>query len=332
MTHLNLKLPDLPEKLKSYFMEETPTKNVQEEAATATATEVPGTEIIPEQSVTPTAGRVFAAILNGLGVGLLLGLLLGLAVSPVVSGVIGTLSSILVILLGLNDKHLSTLKSLRIGSFGIFAVAGILFGIYIRTNDALSPTTTDLKTEYREAGFSKDQALYYTALEKFDYVPVGWFGTSERDTLAMATTDKSGKSVLFSSHVDLDQCATLNTADRTFPREEILYTFEAAGGVWQELATSMPEDMPDQAYVDGLLGIRDSFCELGGSGKVEVKGSETLNSLDASASATEIRQALKDSGGNWTAILENTEQKIPPKYQPAFYLTVIKIFSHEKVN
>ena len=38
--------------------------------------------------------NITAAILNGMGVGLLLGLLLGLAVSPVVSGIIGTLSSL----------------------------------------------------------------------------------------------------------------------------------------------------------------------------------------------------------------------------------------------
>lgn len=287
------------------------------------------TPLADHQTEILSSWRIFSAILNGLGVGLLLGLMLGLAVSAVVSGVIGTLSSILVVLLGLNDKHITTLKSLRIGSFGVFAVAGILFGVYIRTTDALSKSTNELKDEFISAGFSKDQALYYVALKKFKYVPVGWFGTSLADTAAMSTTDNFDKSVLFSSDVDLSQCRILNTADSTFPKSEIFNTFQAAGGVWEKLAIALEPELPGQVYVDGLLGIRDSFCALGSSGNLTVEGTPGISGLSTANDTDEILSVLQKAGGNWLIILENTKQKIPDKYQSKFYLTVIKTLSNE---
>ncbi len=284
----------------------------------------------PEIKASPI--RIFAAIFNGLGVGLILGVLLGLAVSPVVSGVIGTLSSILLILLGLNDKQMTIIKSLRIGSFGIFAVAGIILGLYMRNNDSLAPTTTDLKDEYRASGFTEQQALYYVALKKFKYVPVGWFGTSIADTVAMSTTDDHDKTVLFSSDVDLDACRILNTADSTFPKEEIYNTFEAAGGVWEKLAVSLEPELPGQVYVDGLLGIRDSFCTLGTEGKTSIEGNAGLSKLTKTNSSTQIKLAMRNSGSVWKSIADNTEQKIPENYQVKFYLIVIKILSNENNN
>ena len=326
MQGLNLKTQDILDKLKSAFMEDSKTNNPGTEA---TGHETGALQTTPKPV---TSGSVFAAVLNGLGVGLLLGILLGLAVSPVVSGVIGTLSSILVVLLGLNDKHITTLKSLRIGSFGVFAVAGVLLGMYIRVSEPLAPSTIDMKNEYTKAGYTDDQALYYVALKKFDYVPVGWFGTSEKDTLAMSKTDQSDKSVLFSSEMDLDVCENLNVADNTFPREEIYYTFEDAGGMWKKLAAAMPEDLPDQVYVDGLLGIRDSFCAYGSQGKATVEGSEKLAALTRQNSADEITDALSEAGGAWESILNNTEQKIPSEHQVSFYLTVINILNDEESN
>ncbi|MCF8365504.1 MAG: hypothetical protein K9H16_06975 [Bacteroidales bacterium] len=323
-------------KLKSWFMESTNAINKQPESDPADSSGS-SSESSEPRAADPyekklTSMRFFTAVLNGLGVGLLLGVLLGLAVSPVVSGVIGTLSSILLILLGLNDKQMTTIKSLRIGTFGIFAVVGIILGMYIRTTDALSYTTTELKDEYMRSGFSKDQALYYVALKKFKYVPVGWFGTSVADTAAMSTTDNHDQSVLFSSDVDLSQCRILNTSDATFPKDEIFNTFEAAGGVWEKLAVELEPEIPGQAYVDGLLGIRDSFCALGSSGEMTIEGNPELSKLSDANSSDEIKNVMRNSGQGWNAIAANTENKIPNEYQVKFYLTVIKILSNEKDN
>ncbi len=280
----------------------------------------------------PRSMEVFSALLNGLGVGLLLGLLLGLAVSPVVSAVIGTLSSILLVLLGLNDKHLSTLKSLRIGAFGVFAAAGILFGMYIRVNDALAPSPVQLKESYMKSGFTKQQALYYTALKKFKFVPVGWFGTSAADTTAMALTNHYDQSVLFASEVDLGACRVLNTADATFPKSELVNNFESAGGVWKQLALALDPILPDQVYVDAMLGLRDSFCKRGASGSVQMEVDGEMAQLTDDSDIEIIKLTMRDAGKNWAPIVANTENKIPVQYQPQFYLTLIKIYGDEAKN
>jgi hypothetical protein len=333
MSDLNRVLDTLSEKIKGSFLENTNSSSMEKKDTRVEEKEPPtsGDELYTPVKMPAKVGRVqiFAALLNGLGVGLLLGILLGLAVSPVVSAVIGTLSSILLVLLGLNDKHLSTLKSLRIGAFGIFAAAGIILGMYIRVNDALAPSPVQLKESYMESGFTKQQALYYTALKKFKYVPLGWFGTSAADTVARSLSDNYDKSVLFASKVNLGACRVLNDADATFPKSELLYTFEAAGGVWEALATAIKPILPDQIFVDAMLGLRDSFCKRGASGIIEMTVDAKLAQLSEDTDLEIIKKTMHDSGANWTAIIDNTENKIPVQYQSQFYLTIIKIYGDE---
>jgi hypothetical protein len=281
----------------------------------------------PASKTTPL--ELVVALTNGLGVGLLLGVLLGLAVSPVVSGMIGTLSSLLVVLLGLNDKYLTVVKSLRIGSFGIFAVAGILLGMHIRTHDALSPSATDLMREYTDAGFDSSEAKYYVALKVFEYVPVGWFGTNVADTIALSQTTKSHKSVLFSSEVNVAQCNFLTSAQRNWKKSKVMKSFKMAGGTWAELALGLEPEMPDQVLIDGLLALRDSFCGLGKSGKVKIISSGELLNLTQNNSLQEFAEAMQSSDENWRVILENTKNVIPDKNQKKFYLIIIKTFTDE---
>ena len=64
---------------------------------------------------------------------LFLDFLLGLPVLPGCKWVIGTISSLLAILIGLNEKFLDPVKKAsRIGAFGLFSVVGIVLGLYIR--------------------------------------------------------------------------------------------------------------------------------------------------------------------------------------------------------
>jgi len=274
--------------------------------------------------------RIIAAILNGLGVGLLLGVLLGLAVSPVVSGVIGTLSSLLVILLGLNDKYLTVVKSFRIGAFGLFAVGGILLGMYIRTHDALSPSTSNLKEEYTKTGFSEKQALYYVARQVFEYVPVGWFGTAVVDTIAFTQKNNSHKSVLFSSEVNAGQCNYLMSAERDWKKSKVMKSFKMAEGTWKELAIGLEPELPDQVLIDGLLALRDSFCGLGKKGKVKIESSEELLKLTEDSNMEDFTRAMQKSDENWQIILENTKDVIPKENKKNFYLQIIKTFTDEK--
>ncbi|MCF8379088.1 MAG: hypothetical protein K9H49_05885 [Bacteroidales bacterium] len=331
MKTLKSYLNEVSEKLKPLYMENDAMAretlgNDNESGGTASKP----TEI-PAKSKANTSS-VLAAIFNGLGVGLLLGLLLGLAVSPVVSGIIGTLSSLLVILLGLNDKYMGIVKSVRIGSFGFFTVAGIILGMYIRTNNALSPTTTDLKEEYIKSGFEENEALYFTAQKTFDYVPVGWFGTTAADSVGNKNKNKETRSHLFSSKVDVSQCSILKSADREFPRSEIIYSYEAAGGLWKDLALTFGKELPDQVYVDALLAIRDGFCGLGKSGIIDIKSTYEIKQLNSANSLSDIKNTLIKAGGEWPVIFESIQDKIPEEYQKQTLLQLIKILTDEKAN
>lgn len=316
---------------------------MDDEQTSAPGNDEPGNEpvIITETERRPGGLRLTAAILNGMGVGLLLGLLLGLAVSPVVSGIIGTLSSLLVVLLGLNDKYLTIVKGLRIGAFGLFAVAGIVLGIYIRAHNLLSPTTVDLRTEYRAAGFDSTQSLYYVARRVFNYVPPGWFGTDANPTAqanganatAQAATSDPGNmaafshsSVLFSSTVDARACDFLQSAKADWPASEIINSFSSAGGTWEELALNLNKTLPEITFVPAMLTLRDSFCQLEYSGDITIQNTLQVNQLNDSNTLDEITSALKSSGESWQRIVKNTLPVVPKDQQKQFYLSLIQIF------
>jgi hypothetical protein len=116
------------------------------------------------------------ALYSGAGIGLLIliGVLMGLAVSPTVGIIIGALASSLAILLGLNDKHFSDAKAIRIGSFGFACVLGALMGIFIRTNSVLAPDVKAQFEKYLEVGFTNEQALDFIAYERFGILNKEW--------------------------------------------------------------------------------------------------------------------------------------------------------------
>lgn len=149
-------------------------------------------DLIPDGKAhqNPSRFQGYAAIFNGLGIGLFLGLLLGLSVSPVVSGVIGTISSLLAILIGLNEKFLNPIKSLRIGSFGLFSVIGILLGLYIRANDPFAPSLTGKMRTYTDIGYSEIEARgFVTGFIKAD-----------------STLAKRQANVLYSAEFKIEAC------------------------------------------------------------------------------------------------------------------------------
>ena len=123
-----------------------------------------------QQPGTPLAASVFA----GIGIGLMVGLLLGLANpplgegKPIVAIFIGAVGAVLAALLGLNDRHFSTAKALRIGAFGIAVVVAAPTGIFVRDHQLLapnlpsspsSPSLAERKQEYMSLGYKEEVAL-----------------------------------------------------------------------------------------------------------------------------------------------------------------------------
>lgn len=367
MSYILTKLKDIFEKVKPVLMSETihdsgivmPDPENKPENMEMPA--IAGAEIQADQpSGSPQAGtlNIMTALLNGAGVGLLLGTLLGLSISPVVSGVIGTLSGLLAVLLGISEKYMSPLKSVRIGAFGFFCVAGILLGMYIRINKGLLPSRQKMMTEYVAVGFSQQEARDFIAYREFGLIPSAWTGqkpedphgakqpfpTDTNDVITQvpesqpaikvsarqfanpAQTGAELNNVLYSSEINATECYKLNLANSSQPVSVIKNTFARAGGTWKELAVDLHIGMPDSIYIQALFAIRDCFCQTGQSGMVKVSMNETIRKAGDSQSLEQIKKLLSDAGGTWKTIGEKIGSEIPVGYQKSLLLAIIKIF------
>jgi hypothetical protein len=92
-------------------------------------------------------GSTAADALAGIGLGLMLGTIVGLTTTPVVAGLVGGITSLLAVFLGLDggggEGKLASiarvqLNAVRIGCFGLAAVAGFGIGLYVRINNPLA--------------------------------------------------------------------------------------------------------------------------------------------------------------------------------------------------
>jgi len=246
---------------------------------------------------------------SGSGIGLLIGVLMGIAVSPTVGVIIGTLSSTLAVLLGLNDKHFSNAKAIRIGSFGFACVIGVFLGIFLRTHNVLSPSVKDMKEEYTNVKFTEKQALDFIAYKEFGILNKDWkMAASSGDTSSGKGKISTGNlaqikhaGVLFAAHVNMDACDELINTDEQLSTEQVINNFKLTGGFWKNLAISAEKklDVKDQKVI--LLAIMDETCS---AESAKVKDSECVNLGDISE-GTPLKNIIKsfsDVGGIWKAL------------------------------
>jgi len=319
MLNIPVLLNTLLNKAKSLVMEELNPELANSQSMPESVTNEPSevTQNITDTQPTPvkkiTLLNGISAIFNGLGIGLLLGILLGLSISPVVSIVIATLSSLLAVLIGLNEKYLDPLKSIRIGAFGLFAVAGILLGLYMRANDPFAPSLLEKKNEYVKIGYSDAEArAFITKAVEADT------GKTRREA-----------NVLYSSTVDAGACDLLVYANESQPAGEIVNTFKEAGGTWKELAEAFRTDLPEAIVGKSLLTMRDCFCSLASSGEIKMPNLREVGKLNLGDSPDRIEQVLASSGDNWQAIVNKVRENIPENYRKDLYLSIIYVLSHE---
>ncbi len=279
---------------------EDTTEETQEEAVVAIASE----------TATITPFKIFAAIFNGVGVGILLGLLLGLAVSPVVSGFIGALSSILGLLLGLSEKLLSPVKSIRIGAFGLSCVGGILLGIFIRTNNFLSPELSSLKAEYISLGYSEKEALSFIAFQEFGLADSEWVGGTEN------TAEEEE-----SQEVENGEATQLTEAEN---EETEIQATDKDGNASVNKASHIPEkseeEKPEVKTVSNSGGrtllntesstVQNRRASVLFSSDVDVDQCYILDMADASMDANEIVNSFEMAGDTWGTIAKNLQKNI----------------------
>ncbi|SEJ74826.1 hypothetical protein SAMN05192553_11112 [Cyclobacterium xiamenense] len=261
-------------------------------------------DLLPEAGY--RAGRLqgLTAVFNGLGIGLFLGLLMGLSVSPVVSGVIGTITSLLAVLIGLNEKFLDPVKSLRIGSFGLFSAVGILLGLYIRSNDPFAPSLSDKMQEYLEIGYSPEEAkVLVTNFIRAD------------SSLAIRQAN-----VLYSDEISITACDLLVYADPSTPASEVFNTFETAGGLWAKVATSFRNGLSEGDSKTALLLLRDGLCAGNGQGAQTLgipKGIQTEQELPA------LEQQLRGLDAPWPDIVRLMEENFPAATRQQIYSRLV---------
>lgn len=254
----------------------------------------------------PSTSEKVAAIFNGLGVGILLGLLLGLAVSPVVSGIIGTLSSLLAVLLGLNEKFLSPIKSFRVGAFGFSSVVGILLGMYIRTHNLLSPDLHVLKQQYLELGYTDEEALDFISFQEFGLVPDHWsFGgasvveeTVINEEPKTETIDSLKQEIINDKEVSANDTQTKKTTSRVVP-------------------TNLPQTRRASVLYASELNTADCYM---------------LAYVDESTAVSEMISAFEVVGGSWKTLAKNLEKELKSDALKTSLLICKESFCGDKSN
>ncbi|MBK6345393.1 MAG: hypothetical protein IPF68_05560 [Bacteroidales bacterium] len=196
-----------------------------------------------------------ATVLSGIGMGLLLGIIMGLSVSEVVKVIMGVLTAILGTFLGfdkrsfagmdaeeyLKEKHNSLFTALRAGWFGLAVVAGILSGMWIRTNEVFTPSVKWSVQQWTDAGYDADYARKLVTYQRFAINPkTGELGPETELT-------KGARSSLFSSKQAQELCGSTDPDlwdnNWAFARQSLLdLEIEALVPVVNGIEINVPED------------------------------------------------------------------------------------------
>lgn len=254
--------------------------------------------------------NAFSAVFNGLGIGLLLGILLSTTLSPVVSGVIATVSSLLAVLIGLNEKYLDPVKSLRIGSFGLFTVVGIIAGLYLRANNPFAPTLKDKMEEYKSIGFSDEEARNLI------------MGFIKSDT----SKAQREASLLYSTKLASSDCDILESMNAETPLDEMVNTFKTTGGIWRKFADTFESGLPDELRGKSLLLVKNSFCNYSSSEPLQISNTEKIKAIDPNGPIEKIESQFSDSGENWKNLVQNAQNQFSEADRVLLYRAIIQVF------
>lgn len=160
-----------------------------------------------------------ATVLSGIGMGLLLGLIMGLSVSEVVKVIMGTLTALLGAFLGFDkrsftgmsaddyqkDQQNALFTALRAGWFGFAVVAGILFGMWIRTHEVFTLSVNKSVQQWTDAGYDAEYARKLVTYQRLAINPTtGVVG-------ATTEVQRAHQSNLFSAEQTQSLCAAIDT-------------------------------------------------------------------------------------------------------------------------
>ena len=117
--------------------------------------------------------------LGTIGFSIFIGLLMGLSSAPVVGVVVGILAGLIGLVVGAGkgsaqEKIQNTSPNYTLlGLFGLFAMVGVLAGLYIRTTDPWGKSLSENKAEWVDLGLSEAKALELVIFQTTGLVPQG---------------------------------------------------------------------------------------------------------------------------------------------------------------
>lgn len=223
----------------------------------------------------PPGRRSAAAdLLSGLGIGLLLGIVVGLSTTPVVAVVVGALTSLLAALLGLGGSSpadpakptlLNTmqLNGLRIGSFGLAAVAGVFIGLYVRINNPLAESPKAQLARW-DAAFPDNPTLARQMMiyERHRLVPGALKLDQDFGTAVTAAAGPDTRSaVLFSNLQGKALCRDLAPTEYGNDTAKLLRAWGDVGKPLSDLAEAVGA-LPADQRAPALAGAHALLCGL----------------------------------------------------------------------
>lgn len=235
------------------------------------------TETAYERGAEPTHTSLAASVFAGVGIGLMVGLMLGLAApagdgKSTVAIFVGAVGAALAVLLGLNDRHFSVAKALRIGSFGLAVVIAAPIGIFVRSHDVLAPTAPSLAEKKTEL-----EALGYKEPRVFELLKASIGQPGEISETA--ATLKSSRSGLHSTETSDEICDRLRWEKPDSDSSDVIETWwawfdDGSEGEsdeekkWTPLLAAVEKSMSHPSQKNLLFIARDTDCgfsEFGGT-------------------------------------------------------------------
>ncbi|MGB5290096.1 MAG: hypothetical protein WBN41_01430 [Lysobacterales bacterium] len=278
------------------------------------------------QNSSSTTNSTLVSIFSGVGIGIMVGLLMGLAApageqaKTVVGIFIGAVGVGLAALLGLNDRHFSTAKGLRIGSFGLAVALSALSGIYVRDHGLMTP---DLKERVDEVhavfpSFKDDDMKTLQVLAAID----SGTGSGEPGTTPPPGSGIKLKSQMYSGVVQDDNvCDKLfYMSDSNATEYKALRSFrnndEDGKLGWKTLADNAEKSLQgeEEDLLNFLLISRSALCGRWPYSK-RVVIPATACAADAKLNTDEWLIAFKDNTES-RKLLENIQGKLSAEAQP----------------
>lgn len=193
-------------------------------------------------------------IFAGIGLGLLVGGIIGLSIAEVTGLILGALTSILTAFFGLRPtKEGETGNKIIIGAFSLICLLAILGGMFLRTNNAFSPSLEEEINSYKNADFTVEEIKNILMVKKFGLVPHEYQFIAEAKTI-------SDQTVLMADETEqLYLCASL-TANSDL--NDIKDAFRDSGGKYAAMYKKLDTIIDDDAELKAtLLYLKELICE-----------------------------------------------------------------------